>query len=243
MDLTLATMRGILRHNLATHPRGFEAIDDYDCREWLLLNGASAAVGRLRLPARALRPRLRVRGRRPGASAARRGTGAARRSLRAFFTYRGAFFWKMQSGMGDIVFAPLYEVLQPAGCALRVLPSPRERRGLAWGEDRRTSRRSSSTCRRARRRGAPYRAARRCAWTAVLARRSRCGTSSRRHRSSCAEGRDFETFLGPVTVTDDGCAWATDFDLVVLGWASEPSRMSAARSSRAIPAGERWSST
>ena len=25
MDLTLATMRGILRHNLATHPRGFDA--------------------------------------------------------------------------------------------------------------------------------------------------------------------------------------------------------------------------
>src|SRR6185436_19371014 len=24
MDLTLATMRGILRHSLATHPRGFE---------------------------------------------------------------------------------------------------------------------------------------------------------------------------------------------------------------------------
>ena len=41
MDLTLATMRGVLRHSLATHPRGFEVIDDYDCREWLLLNGAS----------------------------------------------------------------------------------------------------------------------------------------------------------------------------------------------------------
>jgi uncharacterized protein with NAD-binding domain and iron-sulfur cluster len=35
--------------------------------------------------------------------------------LRAFFTYRGAFFWKMQSGMGDIVFAPLYEALRRRG--------------------------------------------------------------------------------------------------------------------------------
>jgi uncharacterized protein with NAD-binding domain and iron-sulfur cluster len=114
MDLTLATMRGIVRHGLATSPRGFELIDDYDCREWLLLNGAtprSVDSGYLR----ALydlgfayedgdpdRPRLAA--------------GQALRSmLRAFFTYRGAFFWKMQSGMGDIVFAPLYEVLRRRG--------------------------------------------------------------------------------------------------------------------------------
>jgi len=38
-----------------------------------------------------------------------------RGALRAFFTYRGAFFWKMQSGMGDVVFAPMYEVLERRG--------------------------------------------------------------------------------------------------------------------------------
>ena len=114
MDLTLATMRGILRHNLTTHPRGFEVIDDYDCREWLLLNGASQQSvdsGYLRAlydlgfayeDGDPERPRLAA--------------GQALRSmLRAFFTYRGAFFWKMQSGMGDIVFAPLYEVLRRRG--------------------------------------------------------------------------------------------------------------------------------
>jgi uncharacterized protein with NAD-binding domain and iron-sulfur cluster len=114
MDLTLATIRGILRYNLVTHPRGFEIIDDHDCREWLLLNGASQESvdsGYLR----ALydlgfayedgdpdRPRLAA--------------GQALRSmLRAFFTYRGAYFWKMQGGMGDVVFAPLYEVLRRRG--------------------------------------------------------------------------------------------------------------------------------
>ena len=114
MDLTLATMRGILRHQLATHPRGFEVIDDYDCREWLLLNGASQQSvdsGYLRAfydlgfayeDGDPERPRLAA--------------GQALRSmLRAFFTYRGAFFWKMQSGMGDVVFAPLYEVLRRRG--------------------------------------------------------------------------------------------------------------------------------
>jgi uncharacterized protein with NAD-binding domain and iron-sulfur cluster len=35
--------------------------------------------------------------------------------LRAFFTYRGSFFWRMQAGMGDVVFAPFYEVLKKRG--------------------------------------------------------------------------------------------------------------------------------
>src|SRR6266704_1194765 len=37
----LDTMRVIVRHHLLTDPRGFDAIDDYDCREWLRMNGAS----------------------------------------------------------------------------------------------------------------------------------------------------------------------------------------------------------
>ena len=32
-----------------------------------------------------------------------------------FYTYRGAFFWKMRRGMGDVVFAPFYEVLRRRG--------------------------------------------------------------------------------------------------------------------------------
>ena len=114
IELTLATMRGIVRHQLLTDPRGFDAIDDYDCRAWLKLHGASdRAINSAYI--RALydlafayedgdveRPRM-------AAGQAVRGT------LRAFFTYRGAFFWKMASGMGDVVFAPLYEVLKQRG--------------------------------------------------------------------------------------------------------------------------------
>jgi uncharacterized protein with NAD-binding domain and iron-sulfur cluster len=35
--------------------------------------------------------------------------------LRILFTYRGAVYWRMQAGMGDTIFAPLYEVLQRRG--------------------------------------------------------------------------------------------------------------------------------
>jgi uncharacterized protein with NAD-binding domain and iron-sulfur cluster len=114
IDLTLATIRGIFRFGLLSDPRGFDAIDEYDCREWLMLNGASQLSvdsGYLRAlydlgfsyeDGRADRPRIAA--------------GQALRSMvRAFFTYRGSFFWKMRSGMGDIVFAPLYEVLKRRG--------------------------------------------------------------------------------------------------------------------------------
>lgn len=114
VDLSLAVIRGFIRFGLSSDPRGFEAIDDYDCREWLKLNGASqqavdsAFVRALYDLAFAYedgdveRPRI-------AAGQALRG------AVRAFFTYRGAFFWKMQAGMGDIVFAPLYEVLVRRG--------------------------------------------------------------------------------------------------------------------------------
>jgi len=113
-DIVLAVIRGSLTFRLATDPRGFDAIDAYDSREWLKLNGASdRAVNSAFIRALydlafayeggdADRPRM-------SAGCALRG------AFRAFFTYRGAFFWKMQAGMGDIVFAPLYEVLKRRG--------------------------------------------------------------------------------------------------------------------------------
>jgi uncharacterized protein with NAD-binding domain and iron-sulfur cluster len=114
IDLTLATLRGGIRFGLMTDPRGFDAIDEYDCREWLRLNGASDSSlnsGYLRAlydlgfsyqNGDVTRPRIAA--------------GQAVRSMvRAFFTYRGSFFWRMCAGMGDVVFAPFYEVLKRRG--------------------------------------------------------------------------------------------------------------------------------
>jgi uncharacterized protein with NAD-binding domain and iron-sulfur cluster len=118
IDLAFATLRGYVASNLLTDARGFDAIDHLDCREWLRQNGASEEAlesGYLRglydlafayEDGDPLRPRV---------SAAQ----AIRGFMRAFFTYRGAFFWKMQGGMGDVVFAPLYEVLRRRGVRFR----------------------------------------------------------------------------------------------------------------------------
>jgi len=118
IEIVLATMRGSVRARLLEDPRGFDALDDHDTRAWLRLNGASeAAINNSFV--RALydlgfafedgdldRPRI-------AAGAGLRG------SLRAFFTYRGAFFWKMNGGMGDVVFAPLYQALSRRGVTFR----------------------------------------------------------------------------------------------------------------------------
>ena len=118
IDLAMASMRGILRFGLISNPRGFDAINDYDFREWLRINGASE---------RSLESPI-IRGaydlvfayedgdyRRP-----RHGAGVALRgALRMLFSSRGAVFWKMHAGMGDTVFAPMYEVLKKRGVAFR----------------------------------------------------------------------------------------------------------------------------
>lgn len=114
IDLTLATLRGSVRFALMTDPRGFDAIDEYDCREWLLINGAaksSVDSGYLRALYDLVFAYEDGDAARPKHSA-----GVALRCMvRSFFTYRGAFFWRMQGGMGDVVFAPFYEVLKKRG--------------------------------------------------------------------------------------------------------------------------------
>ncbi len=117
-DLTLATLTGFLRYGIMFDPRGLDAIDDYECREWMRLNGAS--LRSLQSPfLRGLydlsmgyedgdpaKPRL-------SAGQGLRGT------LRTFFGYRGAFMWRMRAGMGDVVFAPLYTALKERGVDFR----------------------------------------------------------------------------------------------------------------------------
>ncbi len=114
IDLVLAIFRGLVQGGTFLDPRGLDSLDEYDIREWLLRYGASES---------SLASGF-VRGlydlafafeagdvSRPGIAAGQ----ALRGALRFFFTYRGAFFWKMRAGMGETVFAPLYEVLKRRG--------------------------------------------------------------------------------------------------------------------------------
>jgi uncharacterized protein with NAD-binding domain and iron-sulfur cluster len=114
VDLVSATLRGVAADGLLTDPQGFAAIDDWDYRDWIAHHGAGPDT--LDSPL--------VRGvydlvfgyehgdpQRPRFAA---GTGLLL-SAKLFFDYRGAIFWKMTAGMGEVVFAPLYEALARRG--------------------------------------------------------------------------------------------------------------------------------
>jgi uncharacterized protein with NAD-binding domain and iron-sulfur cluster len=117
-DMLLAFQLGALRFGLLSDPRGFDALNNYDTREWLVVNGASQKSVDSALMRGLYDLALAYEDgdfHRPRMSA---GLGL-RSCLRMFFTYRGALFWKMRAGMGDVVFAPFYEVLKRRGVAFR----------------------------------------------------------------------------------------------------------------------------
>jgi uncharacterized protein with NAD-binding domain and iron-sulfur cluster len=112
VELAVVCMLGALTDGVLT--RGFDAIEDIDFVDWLACHGASLAL-RESAPVRAIyclcfafeRGDLR----RPNFAAS-----AALQSItRLLFQYAGGVMWKMRAGMGDVVFAPIHEVLRRRG--------------------------------------------------------------------------------------------------------------------------------
>ncbi|MGH9041613.1 MAG: NAD(P)-binding protein, partial [Acidimicrobiia bacterium] len=114
-DMFLAIARGMLRYDVLTSEEGFDVIDDFDFSDWLIMNGADEETARSSLITTVVYDlAFAYQGGDPhkpffSAAAALRGL------FRLFFTYKGAIAWKMKAGMGDVVFAPLYEVLHRRG--------------------------------------------------------------------------------------------------------------------------------
>jgi uncharacterized protein with NAD-binding domain and iron-sulfur cluster len=107
-------VRGVIADGLLTDPRGFRAVNDEDYAMWVLRHGGHPEV--LEFPV--LRAMYNMvfgyeKGHleRPTVCA---GVGMLLVGL-MFFTYKGAIFWKMTAGMGEIVFAPMYEALRRRG--------------------------------------------------------------------------------------------------------------------------------
>jgi len=112
LNLAHAVIRGLIVDGVIFF--GFDVIDGIDWRDWLAKHGAatetidSALVRGIYdyvfgfFRGRASEPKLEA------------GT-AMNGILRLFFTFKGALFWEMQAGMGDIVFAPLYRALKARG--------------------------------------------------------------------------------------------------------------------------------
>jgi uncharacterized protein with NAD-binding domain and iron-sulfur cluster len=117
-DVLLAIVRGLLHHRVACE-EDFEELDDYEFRTWLTLHGALAESTTSSL-VRTVAYDLPFAYQQGDPELAACGAGTALRTLfRAFFTYRGAIMWKLNSGMGDVVFAPMYELLHKRGVTFK----------------------------------------------------------------------------------------------------------------------------
>jgi uncharacterized protein with NAD-binding domain and iron-sulfur cluster len=116
LDLGFAAVRGMLEDGVVN--AGFDVIDDEDVWTWLAKHGASP-MHRDSLFVRALYSQAFAF---PHGDPAQRSIGAGttlRCTLRMLFAYHERFMWKMNAGMGDVVFAPFYRVLRARGVRFR----------------------------------------------------------------------------------------------------------------------------
>jgi uncharacterized protein with NAD-binding domain and iron-sulfur cluster len=120
IDLIMTIAVGLYRDRVLFSPDGLDAINDIDCKEWLLRHGAvkssveSPFVTGLYDLAFCYERGDRAR---PALAAGQ----ALRGALRMFFSYRGAPFWRLRSGMGETVFSPLFRVLKTRGVKFKFL--------------------------------------------------------------------------------------------------------------------------
>ncbi|ADO72706.1 NAD(P)-binding protein [Stigmatella aurantiaca] len=108
LEFGAITVIGILRDGLHGPSANFEALDEVEYCDWLRKHGASERMVSSGL-IRAFYHLAFCDGAGAGAGLAILGM------LRMFTCYRGAIFYKMRAGMGETVFAPLYEVLRRRG--------------------------------------------------------------------------------------------------------------------------------
>ena len=114
VSVMTASVRGVLADGLLTHPDGFRAANDEDFLDWIIRHGAAPEVVDFAF----IRGLYDLVFADRGDDRAARGVSAGVAvfmTSKMFFEYKGAIFWKMAAGMGDVVFAPLYEVLRQRG--------------------------------------------------------------------------------------------------------------------------------
>lgn len=114
LSLLMAMIRGVIVESLVTDLRGFRAMNDVDFREWTMRHGAHPDAMDYPL----------IRGLYDMAFAYKGGDTSqpsfsagwmAFMCGQALVQYRGAMFWKMTAGMGDVVIAPIYQALRKRG--------------------------------------------------------------------------------------------------------------------------------
>lgn len=112
-DLAITSIKGIIEDDV--YQKGFGYLNQWDFREWLTIHGANVKYTVNSAPIRGFydlvfgyengdfsKPNLEA-----GVSMLA--------MLRIALCYHGGVMWKMQAGMGDVIFAPIYELLKRRG--------------------------------------------------------------------------------------------------------------------------------
>ncbi|TFV87047.1 amine oxidase [Blastococcus sp. CT_GayMR16] len=117
VDLVVSCLQGMAADGLLAG-NGYDRIDHLDFREWLAGHGAAAET----LDSPVVRGMYDLTFAYVGGDRARpRFAAGLGLSLagRMLFDFKGSLFWRMQAGMGEIVFAPLYQALVRRGVEFR----------------------------------------------------------------------------------------------------------------------------
>ena len=125
LDFWVTVVTGLVADEVFV--RGFRVLNDVDLWKWLRRHGAE----RLTLEHAAFVQALydlvfayrEGDKRRPDLATGK----ALQAMIRIVSEYKGAVLWKMQAGMGDTVFTPLYDVLRRRGVRFRFFPGHRAR--------------------------------------------------------------------------------------------------------------------
>jgi uncharacterized protein with NAD-binding domain and iron-sulfur cluster len=114
ISMLVATIRGIIADGVVTDARGFRALNEENFEDWVVRHGGHKEVLES--------PLIRgiydlVFGYEDGHPDRPRFPAGLMvfMSGQVLFTYKGALFWKMTAGMGDVVIAPIYQALRKRG--------------------------------------------------------------------------------------------------------------------------------
>lgn len=109
VDLISSNLIGMIEDKVMTE--GFEVINDQDYRKWVAKHSLTPDLTANSAPIQAFYT-FNFSGLHQHTYEA--GT-ALMGALRLILTYKGAYYYRMMAGMGDVVFTPIYEVLKKRG--------------------------------------------------------------------------------------------------------------------------------
>jgi len=118
LRLGLAIAEGLVRDVLPHGHEGWQKINHLDLKDWLYSHGASTPEVSFSAPIRGFYDLAfaYINGDTSSYKNAQMAAGAGLRTmLKVALGYRDAPLWRMTAGMGDVIFGPLYQVLERRG--------------------------------------------------------------------------------------------------------------------------------